>query len=372
MMATVSVGSASVNAHTAHHQWATRPEDERYQSVDALHAAAVTRESHSHEVRAATNSLAVSDVDDDLVLRVAHAAHATLTHWSFAQLAGLAGAPPAYLRTLPARIASAALNHGLTGRGGSDREVFITRRARGATAQAITSCRYARVHHAPLVARVLDLMASHPAWKLPLGYAHGVFSATLVPSGAYLGDRDLFLFLVDESRAIDDPTDRSGQGLFRGFILRNSDVGAAALTLDLFLYRMVCGNHLIGGFRQVASFRRRHVGHDLEDAWATSLPDILAALDADTHDDTEVIRLAQRQQLGSTLEDVVSSARAHVPDLAESDARAAYALAEQYESNPRSVWGFVQGLTRLSQQTRWQDARLALDRAAARCLEIVV
>ena len=41
----------------------------------------------------------------------------------------------------------------------------------------------------------------------------------------------MFLILVDGNRDLDDPTDSSHAGLFRGFILRNSDVGAAALTL---------------------------------------------------------------------------------------------------------------------------------------------
>src|SRR3712207_7182647 len=54
-----------------------------------------------------------------------------------------------------------------------------------------------------------DLMASHPAWRLPLGYKDGECSAELVPSGAYLGDRDMFLFLVDGNRDLEDPTDRS-------------------------------------------------------------------------------------------------------------------------------------------------------------------
>lgn len=71
---------------------------------------------------------------------------------------------------------------------------------------AITSPRYARVHHDELADRVLDLMAVHPAWQLPLGYKDGVFGAARVPSGAYLGDRDMFLFLVDGNRDLDDPT----------------------------------------------------------------------------------------------------------------------------------------------------------------------
>ena len=87
-------------------------------------------------------------------------------------------------------------------------------------------------------------MDAHPAWHLPLGYKDGVFGAERVPTGAYLGDRDLFLFMVDGNRDLEDPTDRSQSGLFRGFILRNSDVGAAALTLDVFLFRVVCGNHV--------------------------------------------------------------------------------------------------------------------------------
>jgi hypothetical protein len=58
-------------------------------------------------------------------------------------------------------------------------------------------------------------------------------------------------------------------------------------------------------------------------------------------------------------------------DLSRKQAGDAYALAVQHEQNPRSVWGFVQGLTRLSQQTPWQDARLGLDRAASRLLTTV-
>ena len=46
-------------------------------------------------------------------------------------------------------------------------------------------------------------------------------------------------------------------------------------------------------------------------------------------------------------------------------------LAEMHETNPRSVWGYVQGLTRLSQSTPWQDARFSLDQAASRLIATV-
>jgi hypothetical protein len=55
----------------------------------------------------------------------------------------------------------------------------------------------------------------------------------------------------------------------------------------------------------------------------------------------------------------------------QKQAAEAYALAETHEANPRSVWGYVQGLTRLSQRTPWQDARFSLDQAASRLIATV-
>ena len=166
----------------------------------------------------------------------------------------------------------------------------------------------------------------------------------------------MFLFLVDGNRDLDDPTDRTHAGLFRGFILRNSDVGAAALTLDVFLFRMVCGNHIIWGFQHVAGFRRRHVGASIQTAWTTSLDGVRAALDADTANDRTLLLRATSQELGATRDAVLDTAVRRL-DMSQKQAAEAYTLAEQHETNPRSIWGYVQGLTRLSQRTPWQDGR---------------
>jgi hypothetical protein len=58
-------------------------------------------------------------------------------------------------------------------------------------------------------------------------------------------------------------------------------------------------------------------------------------------------------------------------DVSQKHAAEAYTLAEQFETNRRSVRGYAQGLTRLSQQTPWQDGRFAFDRAAGRLVTTV-
>jgi hypothetical protein len=365
-----STGLSAVTAYTAHREWATRPPDERFASVSALYEAARVRRAGTEERTIETNQVRTeAEADDTLVLRDGSGQTAALTHWSFEQLAGIAGAPPKYLRTLPASIASSAINYGLRRQGREAHQLFADRAAPW-TVHAITSQRYARVHHDELAARVLDLMTAHPAWDLPLGYKDGVYGAELVPSGAYLGDRDMFLMLVDGNRDLEDPTDQSHAGLFRGFILRNSDVGAAALTLDVFLYRVICGNNIIWGFRHVAGFRRRHVGASIHDAWTESLDSVRTALDANLADDRAVLLRATSQELGPTREAVIDAVTTRL-DLSGKQAADAYGLAELFETNPRSVWGYVQGLTRLSQRTPWQDQRFALDRAASRLLTTV-
>jgi hypothetical protein len=79
---------------------------------------------------------------------------------------------------------------------------------------------------------------------------------------------------------------------------RNSDVGAAALTLDVFLYREVCGNNIIWGFQHVAGFRRRHVGASIHAAWTDSLESVRTALDASLADDRAMLLRATAQELG--------------------------------------------------------------------------
>ena len=129
-----------------------------FASVSSLYEAARIRRERTEERIIETNQIRTeAPTDDALALRGPSGEIAALTNWSFEQLAGIAGAPPKYLRTLPASIASSAINYGLQRQQRDGHQLFVDR-AEPWTVHAVTSQRYARVHHDELAARVLDLM----------------------------------------------------------------------------------------------------------------------------------------------------------------------------------------------------------------------
>jgi hypothetical protein len=362
-------GVSAVTAYSAHREWAMRPSDERFASVSAQYEAARVRRARTGERTIETHQVrTAAETDDDLVVREASGHTAPLTHWSFEQLAAIAGAPPKYLRTLPAPIASSAINVGLERQQREGHQLFADREAPW-TVHAITSPRYARVHHDELAARVLDLMADHSAWQLPLGYKDPVYGAELVPSGAYLGDRDMFLFLVDGNRDLEDPTDQSHGGLFRGFIPEQRRRSRRPHPGCVPLPRGVRQQHHLGlsARRRLSTPARGRVDTRGVDGFAG----------VRTHGARREPRrrsghapASDSPGAGPTREEVLDTVTTRL-ELSRNQATDAYGLAEQFETNPRSIWGYVQGLTRLSQRTPWQDHRFALDRAASRLLTTV-
>jgi hypothetical protein len=86
---------STVDAYTAHREWAKRPPDERYASVEQLYDAARVRRRGTEERLTETVNLQVQAVAADAIaLGDRHTQTSALTHWSFEQRARRAGAPP--------------------------------------------------------------------------------------------------------------------------------------------------------------------------------------------------------------------------------------------------------------------------------------
>ena len=99
-------------------EWFSRPDDERYLSLDDLFASVKSRAERSRTRTVESAAIRVEAHRDNpeklgLVLPGADEP-ITPTHWSFGQLSSLVGAPVAYLRQLPAPLAGINLQYGLT------------------------------------------------------------------------------------------------------------------------------------------------------------------------------------------------------------------------------------------------------------------
>lgn len=377
---------------SAAREYANRPKDERYPSVDALVEAAAHEKQLSAERSYNLKDLrAVADGENVLIQSPKGAAR--FTHWAFGQLARMVGAPAGYLRDLPPGLAADCLNHGIKESPTGSTASLLVRAPNGnpePTVRACTSDSYARVWDSELYSAVVNQITRQDSrWTLPPTWSGE-------SAGAYRGDRDSFLILVNGGSIVTDPslmnrpsyspgaTPTDGgtgaptagantgkgpsDGMYRGLLIRNSEVGASAITIETILYRYICGNHILWGAVVDKRFRRRHVGTKVvRDAIREISSFAYQYVQQSGDRDAAIIRTLIDRELASTREAVIDELR--TIGATKEQAESAYAACEQYESaSPRSFWGAAQGLTRISQQSGYQDDRFVLDQLAAKVL----
>lgn len=349
----------------ANKQWSTRPDDERFQSLEDLHAAckgyaASATEKEGYPVE----QLRVENVEGDVQLMGRGNIPARLTHWAFGQLAARVSAPASYLRTLPATLAVQNLNHGLARRVAqttADGVVNLLFHTNGSLLlRALTSERYERVWNWEITERLLDLQSQgwEPARpdirvkddRLPL----------------YASDHDMFAFIRSQDRVV-----KEGSGfLQRGLIVENSEVGASKLRLTRFLYREMCGNHIIWGAEGVTEIALRHVGN-IRERFSTWQAEIIKYLDSSVSDDEAQIETARTKIIAGTKVEVLDALFGRRLGLTRKALEGGYdAVNPDQDGDPRSVWGIVQGLTRYSQTVPYADDRTLLDRAAGKIVTL--
>lgn len=359
------------NLLAAHRQWASRPADERFQSVEALLNNARASRANGRPAAAKWGELEVALTSAGAPVLVGKSGgHAALSNWAFRQLASRVGAPARYLEKLPADLASDCLNAGIAGLSDPEAEarLLLDGSTGRPTVRALTSDSYSRIWDADIIER---LSALGGGWKLPLGYANGQWGAELVPSGAYRGDRDFFLFLVNEDRKVNDG---SAEGLSRGFFVWNSEVGAKTFGVSTFLYRHVCGNNIVWGASQVAEARLRHVGDASAKAFAELDRLLQKYADAPVAADEAAIAKAQAFSLGTDEETVVEKVVALTGTTAKL-ARESYRLGETWasvDSHPSTGWGAVNAITRYAQLSQWADERVEVEGVAAKLMGRIV
>ena len=90
-------------------EWFSRPDDERYLSLQELYAAVRARADRATARTVESRAIRVEARRDDAerleLIVPGRETPVTPTHWSFGQLCSLVGAPSSYLRDLPAPLA---------------------------------------------------------------------------------------------------------------------------------------------------------------------------------------------------------------------------------------------------------------------------
>jgi len=158
----------------------------------------------------------------------------------------------------------------------------------------------------------------------------------------YASDRDVFVFLVDDSHPIEVPNE-PGHVMYRGFMAANSEVGAQTLWIMTFLYDHVCDNRNVWGARDITELRLRHTSGAPERYLREAMPQLQRYLTAATADTVQGIARAQTKRIAETTADVKEWLRTR--GFSASIVEKSVSYAETVAGDPKSLWNIQQGLT---------------------------
>ena len=359
----------------AHAQWATRPNDQRFETLSALSNAVKARRDQSRSMDVDIAKIHITAENETIAINRG-LARVEPTHWSFGQLATWLKAPASYLRTLPTDLSAPCLNNGLSQQAesglGSLKFMAIARPGSELnTLQAVTSTTYGRIWDADCVDAVSRIVErsggkfNNPRAYVNNGQGFSGITGEVKGSGLYASDRDVFMFLVDGGSVLDAGPRAQ---LNRGFFVWNSEVGSRTFGMTTFLFNVVCGNHIVWGAQDVQELRIRHTQNGPHRFDAEATPALLAYCNASAKPIEDQIRKAQAFGIGKTDEEVTTWIDSH-GKFSKSEIRSAIDFAKSEEGDCQTLWHVVQGLTAYSRGFDWIDARIDLETRAGKLLD---
>lgn len=368
-------------------EWFSRPDDQRFLSLDELARSVRQRSDRSRTRVVDTASIQVEASRNDperlLLMFPGSDAPVAPTHWSFGQLAAQVAAPAAYLRQLPAPLAAINLQYGLSS---SRSEHIKTLETAGDTdgrtqLRAVTGPDYGRIFDHELVEAVQRIAGNGTGdtrWKVPgvLDWSTGIYNPRVDISRdtttLYASDRDVFLFLVDDLNPIEAGRlpDGSPDLFFRGFYCWNSEVGARTLGIASFYLRAVCQNRNLWGVEDFQEISIRHSKYAANRFAHEAAPALLNFANSSAQPFINGIRQARERIVARSDEDRSQFLKARGFSRTESNRIIETVLAEEGRP-PESIFDFVQGITALARTKTHQDVRLDLETRAKRLLDRV-
>jgi hypothetical protein len=363
-------------------EWFSRPDDERYLSLSELYSAVRSRADRASARTVESRLMRVEASRDDAsrmaLIVPGRDVPVAPTHWSFGQLCSLVGAPAGYLRDLPAPLAAINLQHGLLSHRGELVKTLESEDGR-VELRAVTGPDYGRIWDHELVAAVMKIAGDgvgDTRWKVPgiLDWGtmrHNPFvDVTKDTTTLYASDRDVFLFLVDDTHPIEAGRLPNGDPdlYFRGFYCWNSEVGSKTLGIASFYLRAVCMNRNLWGVEDFQEISIRHSKFAAQRFAQEAAPALTSFANSSPAPFIAGIRAAREKIVARKDEDRETFLRKIGLGKAETAKLIASVLHEEGHP-PASVFDFVQGITALARSKPHQDARLELEGKAKLLLE---
>jgi hypothetical protein len=245
--------------------------------------------------------------------------------------------------------------------------------------RAVTGPDYGRIWDHELVAAVIDIAGNGTGdtmWKVPgvLDWAtmtHNPFvDITKDTTTLYASDRDVFLFLVDDTHPIEAGrlADGSPDWYFRGFYCWNSEVGSKTLGIATFYLRAVCCNRNLWGVENFEEITIRHSKFAAQRFAHEAAPALTSFANSSPAPFIAGIKAARERIVARSDEDRESFLRKRGFSKSETAKIIETVLSEEHRK-PESIFDFVQGITALARTKTHQDTRLELEGKARKLLE---
>lgn len=376
---------AGENKSEVSRQWISRAPDERYLSLSALLASVTDRADNSREIRIPTKKIEflapeIRTIEDThkLELGLPDGSIIGPNHWSFGQIASLAGAPASYLRELPSQIVVDCLKWGMRKNRNVDEVKLYESKS---TLRAATGPDYGRIFDKDVVEAVMQIAGNglgEMRWKIPgvLNWQNMVYDpnapVTLDSTTLYASDRDVYIFLVDDRNPIEvgKLPDGSPDYMFRGFILSNSETGNGAMRICAFYLRAVCMNRNLWGVEGFQEISIRHSKHAPARFIEEARPALESFANGSEKKLIDGVNKAKEAKVAEDQDEALAFLRGR--DFSKKRATDILEAVEREEGHPaRSIWDMVNGITAVARNEPNNDTRIEMEMVAGRLLDKV-
>ncbi len=338
------------NLMRANQELFRRTPDECFESLDSL-AAHCQRQKELSQDRweAPMNFSTVVGSSGRLSLAIGTDGASLMNDWSFGQLCRLARVSKETVNRLRPETACQVFGETLP-RTNRPLQLFT----QGELIRSIHGTSYTRLHNADVV----DMLRGAAVdFEPPQKAFNGA-------TGLYVGEQDLFCFLIDPLGW----TEIGGEAFAPGFFVWNSEVGRRSFGVETFWLQAVCQNHIVWDATEVIEFSRKHTASVTNslDELRRMVEALVAKRDQRKDGFVKVVAKAMQQSLGEDADEVLKILAGR--GINRTVAKQALEIARQ--RGRFTIFSLVDALTRLSGDVKYAGDRLDFDQKVSALLAL--